>query len=176
MTTEVRALSATEVRERLPSLVSLLCNAVDGGASVGFLRPLEPSRAEAYWTAAADEVESGARVVFAAFDDGRLIGSVQFHPGRRDNALQRGEIQKLLVVSDARMHGVAHDLMRVLEEVVVRRGVRLVVTYLEVGSEAETLARRLGYVHAGTIPEYAADADGTLQPCGVWYKQIEGLH
>jgi acetyltransferase len=45
----IQRLNATQAAARLPQLAALLQDAVDSGASVGFLPPLSEAEATEYW-------------------------------------------------------------------------------------------------------------------------------
>lgn len=103
---ELRTLSAAEIIEHLPALVSLLQDSVESGASVGFLPPLAREEAEQFWReAAADE----HRIVIAAFDE-QPVGCVQLALATKANGAHRAEVQKLMVHKSQRGHGIAPDL------------------------------------------------------------------
>ena len=70
-------LTAAEAAVELPALTVLLLDAVDSGASVGFLPPLETGDAREYWNEVIHAMDSGNRILIAAFLDGDLVGSVQ---------------------------------------------------------------------------------------------------
>jgi hypothetical protein len=63
-------------------LVELLQDAVDGGASVGFLAPLSDADARQYWTEVFSEVGLQSRIVLAAVQQDEIVGSVQLEPAR----------------------------------------------------------------------------------------------
>ncbi len=48
----------------------------------------------------------------------------------------------------------------------------LLVLDTRTGSDADRLYRSLGWIAVGTIPDYAADPDGTLAPCTFFYKRL----
>ena len=56
-------IEAAEARRRLPELTELLVDAVDGGGGNGFLRPLAPSVASAYWEGRIGDIESGRSIL-----------------------------------------------------------------------------------------------------------------
>jgi ribosomal protein S18 acetylase RimI-like enzyme len=53
------------------------------------------------------------------------------------------------------------------------RGLTLLTLDAKRGGAAERLYRRLGWVHAGTIPRYAVDPDGrALHDTVIFYKEL----
>lgn len=65
-------LTASEAAEKIPGLVSLLDDAVAGGASIGFMPPLADGEAETYWRSVFDALRCGSRLLLAAFDNDQI--------------------------------------------------------------------------------------------------------
>lgn len=153
-------------------LAALLADAVEHGASVGFLLPLPAAEVHAYWRKVAADTAAGAKVVLAAFAaDGRLVGSAQLGLEWRANGRHRAEVQKVMVLHAARGRGIGAALMRRIEEEARVRGRRLLFLDTSVGAGgAEDFYRRLGWTRAGGIPDYAANPDGTLAPNAIFYR------
>jgi GNAT superfamily N-acetyltransferase len=154
------------------ALASLLIDAVDSGAAVSFVAPLSTVAAEHWWR----EIFSGAgprTIVLAARDDEGIVGSVQLHPAWAPNQPHRGEIAKLLVHRRARGRGLGTQLMQRIEDEAKRAGFTLLTLDAKRGADAERLYRRTGWIHAGTIPRYAVDPDGTTpHDAVIFYKQL----
>jgi GNAT superfamily N-acetyltransferase len=163
--------AAQAVRER-DALMALLTDSVDGGASVGFLPPLDTRAAEEYWTGVADAIEHEGRRLLAAQVDGVLAGAVQLQPAAMPNGRHRGEVMKLMVHRRFRGHGLAAQLMAAVEEEALRQGLSLLVLDTKQGDVAEGLYRRLGWHPAGVVPRYARSADGTLHATVFFYKEL----
>jgi acetyltransferase len=154
------------------ALVELLRDAVDSGASVGFLAPLPTTVAVEYWDSVRDELHAG-RVLFCAYRGGKLVGTVQLAPAGKPNARHRAEVQKLLVLQAFRGQGIGKDLMRTVEAKALQLGRSLLVLDTRQGDPAETLYTGLGYVKAGVIPDYARAPSGDgLDPTVIFYKRI----
>jgi hypothetical protein len=94
---EIILLHPEDAARWLPQLIVILQDAVDGGASVGFLAPLSDADACQYWTQVFFEVGQRNRVVLAAVQQDQVVGSLQLALGTMPNALHRAEVQKLLV-------------------------------------------------------------------------------
>ena len=58
-------------------LARVLIDCVESGASVGFMHPLSPERAVAFWNRVASDVERGARALLVAEDSMGIVGTVQ---------------------------------------------------------------------------------------------------
>ncbi len=83
--TALGPLDPAEVDGRGTEFVGLLIDAVEGGASIGFLAPLLAAEALAYWRSVAEAMRAGRRHLLAAFDGERLIGTVQLDLEPRAN-------------------------------------------------------------------------------------------
>ncbi len=170
---EIEQLSAAQARPLLGDLVELLRDAVDGGASVGFLPPLAQEEAQGYWQQVQGDLERGTRILLVAAVDGRLAGTVQLDLPSKPNARHRAEIQKLLVHSRIRRRGVGRALLGAAEDAARAAGRTLLVLDTRAGDAAEQLYRRHGYTAAGTIPAYARNGDGTLDATVVFYRLLD---
>jgi acetyltransferase len=161
MTVTIERLNAEGVKQHHAAFIDLICNVVDNGASVNFIAPLDRDLAASYWQRVEREVAAGERIVLAAFDAGKLVGTVHLALAGQPNGIHRAEVQKLLVHSDARGKGVAKALMARIEEAAKEAKRSLLVLDTEKGSIAETLYARIGYERAGEIPRFAANFDGS---------------
>jgi GNAT superfamily N-acetyltransferase len=153
----------------LPQFVTLLQDAVNGGASVGFLPPLNSNAAEAYWRG----VAADGAILLAAIEAGEIVGTVQLALAEKANARHRAEVQKLMVLTEFRGRGVASGLMERVEEIAIAEGRTLLVLDTQQGSVAESLYRKLGYIEAGAIPDFARSADGYLCATVILYKSLK---
>jgi len=157
-------------RAVLPALVRLLQDAVDSGASVGFLAPLSDEDAYAYWNSVLDDVASGTCVLLVAREAGNIVGSVQLELATKPNAYHRAEVQKLFVFRHARKRGIGGQLMQAIEQVATEQQRTLLVLDTRQGDNAERLYRKLGYIEAGFIPAYALSSAGTADTTVIFYK------
>ncbi|MEO8677191.1 MAG: hypothetical protein ABI569_16565, partial [Casimicrobiaceae bacterium] len=81
----VRALDAAELRARRNELVELIADAVDGGASVGYLLPHSTTDYVRLWDDVAQAVAGGECAVLVCERDGRFVGTVQLAPCGKPN-------------------------------------------------------------------------------------------
>src|SRR5258708_37092838 len=95
MMLEVRQIGSAAFDEK--ALIELLRDAVDSGASVGFLAPLPTEVAHVYWHSVRDELDSG-RVLFCAYRDGTLVGTGHLAPAGKPNPRHGADVHKLLVL------------------------------------------------------------------------------
>ncbi len=172
MTFSIHVLDAGRIESALSGLIALLQNVVDDGASVGFLPPLDFEIAKKYWGEVHRAVGQGARVLLVAYDDAKLVGTVQLDLCQRGNGLHRAEVMKLLVHTSARRQGIGEMLMRAIE--VESRNAHRTTLVLDTraGDPSEKLYAKLGYVKAGEIPQYAQSADGALDPSAFYFKLL----
>lgn len=97
------------------ALRALVRDAVDGGASIGFVHPLGDGELDAYVDAIRDDAAAGTRVVLLARDAEGLVGMVQLDLAQKANARHRAELQKLMVHRRARRRGLGRALMHEAE-------------------------------------------------------------
>jgi GNAT superfamily N-acetyltransferase len=168
----VSSLSAAEVVASARELAAVLVDAVEDGASVGFLRPFDLDAAAAWWEDRAAAVTDGTLLVWAARVDGRLCGTVQLRLERTPNGRHRAEVVKLMVHREARGHGLGRRLLERAEQAAADAGATLLLLDTQTGSAAETLYRKAGWTPVGVIPDYAADPSGVLRPTTLFYKSV----
>lgn len=165
-------LDAARLADLTPALAELLTDTVDGGASVGFLAPLDRAEAAAWWKERATAVAAGRLAVWVAYEEpGRVLGTVSLALPDKPNSAHRAELVKLMVHRAARGRGLGRRLLTVAEEAAAARGVTLLHLDTETGSPAEHLYRSSGWTPVGSIPGYAADPAGVLRPTTIYYKR-----
>ena len=169
---EVRQLNAAEGRFYLGALAEVLLDCVAGGASVSFMAPLSKATAVSFFEKVLQEVESGDRILLAAFIDSQLVGTVQILTSMPPNQRHRADIAKLLVFRSARAQGVGSRLMTCAEEAGRLAGKTLLVLDTATGGSAEKLYLRLGWTRAGVIPKYALFPDGTWCDTTIFWKEL----
>jgi len=164
--------SAEQAEWEIDQLAALLIDAVDSGASVGFMPPLSGAEALAYWREVIAAMRAGNRVLLVASDGDRVQGSVQLALETRANGDHRAEVMKIFVHRSARRRGLAKALMGEVESTARRSGRTLLVLDTRKGGEAEQLFESIGYVRAGEVPEYARSGDGSLHTTVFFYRQL----
>ncbi|MFI9010196.1 GNAT family N-acetyltransferase [Actinosynnema sp. NPDC053489] len=172
MTAEIAELTSAALLACADELTDVLADAVEGGASVGFVKPLSRVQALKWWRARAAPVANGVLSVWVAREGARLLGTVQVRFADAANGAHRAEVAKLIVRRDARGAGVGRALLEVAEQEAAKRGATLLVLDTRTGSAAERLYRRAGWTEAGVIPDFAADPDGVLRPTTLFYKRV----
>ena len=172
MPSNIEPLTSAPSAADLADLRALLCDAVEGGASVGFLSPLVDPDLANFWTGVFADVGTGKRVLLVARDGGRIVGSVQLELAQRPNSRHRAELQKLLVLRSHRGRGLGSSLMAVAEDFARLRHRTLIVLDTSATGNALGLYARCGYTRVGVIPRYATDPDGPLIDTVIYYKEL----
>ena len=170
----IREFQAMEAEGRAADLSELLIDAVDSGASIGFMPPLSVADALPYWRSVIAALREGSRLLLVAEHDGLIQGAVQLGLEMRANGNHRAEAMKLFVHRRARRQGLARGLMTEVETFAQRIGRTLLVMDTRKGGEAEKLCESLGYVRYGEVPGYARSGDGELHNTVFFFRQATG--
>jgi ribosomal protein S18 acetylase RimI-like enzyme len=170
---EIDRLTSAQTDELLPELAALLQDAVAGGASVGFLPPLSTEEALGYWSEVVAALQGAHRTLLVARVDGRLAGTVQLDLASRPNGAHRAEVAKLMVHTGFRRRGIGQALMRAIEAKARAASRTTLVLDTRAGDPSEKLYTNLGFQRAGTIPQYARGADGSLHDTVYMYKLLK---
>jgi acetyltransferase len=155
----------------MPGLVALLQDAVDHGASVGFLAPLDNAPAWDYWLSVMDRLESGL-LCWIALEGQTVAGTVQLEPCGKQNGRHRAEVMKLLTLASKRRRGIAAGLMQALESEARFRGLKLLFLDTEAQSPAERFYQSQGWARSAEIPCYALTAQGQLCATVFYFKVL----
>ncbi|MBF9000361.1 GNAT family N-acetyltransferase [Vibrio nitrifigilis] len=150
----------------------LLTDSVNGGASVGFIAPIQPSESISYWKDVAEDIKGNSRLLWVAVEEGSVVGAVQLSLTYKPNGKHRGEVEKLMVHTTMRGKGIAKQLLASLETYAKEIGLRLLVLDTRLGDVASLLYCKVGYIEAGQIPEFAKSSDGELAATVYFYKLL----
>ncbi|ATB32275.1 GNAT family N-acetyltransferase [Melittangium boletus] len=174
MSTEPRIeeVSAEALDLELLALADVLHASVQDGASVGFVLPFSVDAASDFWCRVRPALQTGARRLFVARWEGRVVGTVQLVLDTPPNGRHRAEIAKMLVHPAARRRGIARALMLRAEDEARRAGRSLLVLDTVPGNASERLYRSLGFQVTGMVPEYACSIHGALEPSLFMHKSL----
>jgi ribosomal protein S18 acetylase RimI-like enzyme len=167
-------LDADDIARHIDGLTDLIHACIHDGASIGFILPHSRGESEAFWrNKVLPAVRDGARLLLAAWRDGRIVGSVQLDCDTPANQPHRAEIRKLLVHPVFRRRGIARELMAEIEGQAVALRRSLLTLDTRTGDSAEPLYRSIGYQTTGIIPGYCRDTlSERLDPTTIMYKTL----
>lgn len=154
------------------ALAGLLRDAVENGASVGYVVPIDEADLTAFWAGVFEDVTMGCRALFVVRDAGQIVGSTQLEFAAKPNGLHRAEVQKMLVHSSQRRKGLGRQLMMAAEACAKSRGRSLLVLDTETASAGQYLYASLGFIAAGEIPQFAIGTNGGWSPTTYMYKLL----
>jgi ribosomal protein S18 acetylase RimI-like enzyme len=159
-----------EIEARAIELATLLREAVNDGASLGFLAPLSEDDALSYWTGVSEALH---RIVLVAEIGRRIVGTVQLDLCDRANGNHRAEVMKLVVHPSVRRQGIGRALMAAAEQAATEQNRSLLVLDTRAGDPSEALYRSMQYQAAGVIPRFArSSTDLQLHDTVIFYKEI----
>jgi ribosomal protein S18 acetylase RimI-like enzyme len=150
----------------------MLTEVVANGGSVGFMHPVEPERAKAFWDGALAAADQKQRLVLGAWDGELLVGTVTLLLDSPPNQPHRAEIAKMMTRPSHRGRGIASTLMRTAEDLARQHGRTLLVLDTAAEEGASGLYERLGFTLAGEIPDYALKPHGGLTATRIYWKKI----
>ena len=166
----VRRLNSVGESE-VAQLANVLIDCVEGGASVSFMQPMTYEKASAFWRGLGSDVVSGARILLVAEDADGILGTVQLVLAQPENQPHRADISKMLVHRRGRHRGVGSTLMREAEAS-ARQHDRTLLVLDTASPEAERIYQRLGWIKAGTVPDYALLPQGGLCDTHFYYRSL----
>ncbi len=160
------------LRRHAAGVGAVVRDAVESGASIGFVLPLGEDVLAAYVEQVAAEVDDGSRIVVIALDGDEVVGMVHLGLVKWPNGRHRADLQKLIVHTSARRRGIGLALMEAVERVALEHG-RTLLVLDTAGGGAEELYRASGWVEIGAVPRYAGLPDGTLVATTIFAKELE---
>jgi len=166
-------LTADSVDAALPDLAALLIDAVESGASIGYMLPYDPADIHAYWRNVASSVKTGSKwLLVARLGDGSLVGTAQIEPAGKANGRHRAEVQKVIVTSRLRKHGIGTKLMAEVEQFARTQQRTLLLLDTRANDAGERLYTACGWTCFGVVPAYAFSPDGSIEGTAFYYKQL----
>ena len=94
---KIERLTADAAVRVLPELAALLQDAVNSGASIGFLLPITAKDAANYWLQVVEALRGPNRILLIAKEEGKIVGTVQLDLASSANGSHRAEVAKLMV-------------------------------------------------------------------------------
>jgi GNAT superfamily N-acetyltransferase len=167
----VRRLQAVSAVQ-LGDLASVLTDCVDGGASVGFMHPLECEAAMGFWISVASALALGDRALLVAEDTLGICATAQLVLALPPNQPHRADLSKVLVHRRARRQGLGAALVRAAEATARDCGRDLLVLDAVTGGDAQRLYERLGWVRVGDVPRFALMPTGEFCSTTYYYRDL----
>ena len=168
----VHRLDAAAAVAAVPRLAVVLKDCVDAGASVSFHAPLAIDRARTYWKRIASQAAMGEKILFVAWCDGVLVGTVTLGLDMAENQRHRAGVGTLLVARGARRRGIARMLLRAAEAAARDDGRALLVLDTLTDGGGEPLYVSEGWQQLGVIPDYSRNANGTQEATTFFWKRL----
>lgn len=164
---------AERTTQRSEELGKLLCDSVNGGASLGFVAPLEREAAWAYWIEVARRLAAGGLQLLVLEQAGEVIGAVQLREANAPDATHRAEVAMLMVRTLYRQRGHGRQLLLAVQALARSRGRTTLLLQARAGDRSERLLAALGWVRSGELPRFARDADGSYHAAGLHHLTLD---
>jgi GNAT superfamily N-acetyltransferase len=172
MSARIARCDADALERHMDGFAALLVDAVEGGASVNFMLPFSLDEARAFWRGIVPAVAAGRILLFAALDQGQVVGTAQLQLAWQPNQAHRADVAKMLVHSKARRQGIGRALLAAVEKAALAHGRTLLTLDTQAGGGAEHLYRGLGYTEVGAIRGYARFPEGPMGDAIIFYKTL----
>jgi ribosomal protein S18 acetylase RimI-like enzyme len=161
----------------VPELAELMVDAVQSGASIGWLDDVTADDAAAWWVSSVRPgVEPGVVRCYAARDAEGVCGCVLVRRVTWPNGTHRAELAKLLVHRRARGRGLGQALLTTAVDGARGDGISLLVLDTCSDTTSERLYRREGWHEVGRVPGYALDPDGTPHDTIYFWLPVTAAH
>ncbi|MHB8470707.1 MAG: GNAT family N-acetyltransferase [Gaiellaceae bacterium] len=159
---EIVELAPADVPPLAAALGQLLLDAHASNMALGLAPPLTPAKAEAAYLDTGARLAPGDRLLWAAHDGQRVVGTIQLVRGSADNGRHRAEIVRLAVAADERGRGLGRRLLEVAVERARELGLRVLWLTTHAETDADGFYERCGWTRMGVMPAYSQRPDGTL--------------
>src|SRR5471030_161722 len=153
-------------------LASLLMDAIEQGAPMGFLPSLSSQMAENVFHDLRPQMTQQRVMLWIARDSNGVLGTVQLQIDDIAVRTQSGTVNALLVHPFARRSGVATKLMHKLEETAIKLRCVMLSSGLQSGSEAESFYRSQGYRCRSIEEEHAHSYHHGSRQNVLYYKLL----
>ncbi len=164
--------SIEELEDFSLPFAQLLFEAVQEGASMGYLLETPMSQLESFWSKVLSHVAQGSAKIIYALEGREIVGVVVLQNESNPNALHRAKVKKLIVRSDMRGMGIAKKLLAIAEMEARMSGRTLLILDTETQSGADYLYQSQGWIPMGTMPGHSALPNGELRPTTFYYKDL----
>ncbi|MFT4022070.1 MAG: GNAT family N-acetyltransferase [Acinetobacter sp.] len=169
---DIGVLEINDIGNDVEGLSLLLEDSVNGGASIGFLAPIEKDEILNYWREVNTKLAQGNSRLWIAIQYGKIVGSVQLSLVSKKNGVHRAEVEKLMVHSSSRKQGIATLLLKELENFSRKIGLQLLVLDTREGDVSEIVYTKIGFIRVGVIPSFALSSNGNYDGTAIYYKSL----
>jgi ribosomal protein S18 acetylase RimI-like enzyme len=153
-------------------LAEILVEVVANNGSVTFLHPLPLQQARTFWENSFRAAERQERIILAACDKEKLLGTVTLQLDCAPNQPHRGEIAKMMTHPICRGRGIAKALLLEAERLAREHQKTLLVLDTAADGGASGLYEKVGYIFAGSIPDFALKPLGGYTATRIYWKKI----
>lgn len=168
---ETLALPAAD--DDLTALSNALVDAVESGAAVSFIQPVNTDLVRKWWQSTLASFHPRGVVLVARDSNNEIVGTVTLQPAWAPNQPHRAEVCKLIVHRKCRGAGLGRRLMEAVEQAGRDAGFTLLTLDARAGGTADKLYAKLGWTRVGIIPRYAIDPDCKgLHDTVIYYKEL----
>ncbi|KAI8629506.1 acyl-CoA N-acyltransferase [Xylariaceae sp. FL1651] len=181
-TPTVRLLSPTEDAHLVPYIAAIHAACISHDQMIAtFLPPLSNEKLLAYWREKIADTTAGTRFIVILLNESEpgtvakgpeLMGVVSLSMAQTETLARNAVVEKLMVSPKYRQKGAARAMMEFLETEALSRRRTLLLLDTEVGSAAEKVYPRLGYIEIGRIPKYCISPSGDMKDELFFYKQL----
>jgi acetyltransferase len=164
---EIVELDAAGIERHADELAQLLLDAHESNMALGMAAPLTRDVAADAWR--------GLRgALFAAVDDGVVVGAVNLARSTTPNGRHRAEVQKLAVRLDRRGGGIGAALLDAVADRAREQGLRLLWLTTHADTRSDAFYVRRGWTRMGVMPEYSQAPDGRYATNAFFYLLLSG--
>lgn len=120
------------------------------------------------------DLTAEAGILFAAFDDGRLVGAAILELDGREGRLHAARLTALIVGRADRRQGAGRALASNAIAHAIAKGRSAIAFETPAGGAGESLARNLGFRSVGVLPDTWRDADGESIAAALLHLDLRG--
>lgn len=171
MPIELTRLSSEAFSKSVEAFVKLSQDVVEADAHLGWERTHSMEMRD-YWQRQSATIDESDHVLFVAYDDERLVGTVQYERGHFPTSRHRAEVAKLMIAPSHRRRGVASALMDRLEQHACSQGIELFVLDTRAGEPVEELYLRRGYTRTGLVPGWMKYSNGSYRDTVFFFLKL----
>ncbi|PWV99552.1 GNAT family N-acetyltransferase [Mangrovibacter plantisponsor] len=119
-----------------------------------------------------DAISRGQLLMWIARDEEGITGAIQLRLAQTDDAINRAEINALVVHQRCRRRGIGRHLLETLESAARAHKRGLICLGAKAGSGAELFYRAQGYRCLGELPDYTFSQHNGFSSSMIYYKRL----